>query len=221
MSYSLQLCLLSDATFGRGEGVAGLVDAEIEYDVPTGLPFVRGRTLKGLLVEECSNILFSLDGQAHGWHEAARFLFGQPGSTLDDQAMLHIGPAILPDDLRRAVKAEIEAKQLTADQVLNALTGIRRQTAIDEGRGAPREGSLRAMRVLLTGTRLNAALDFREPPSPEATALLAACTSSVRRAGLGRNRGSGRLKLTLWQDGQEVTATHLAHFRQQVQGGAS
>lgn len=28
----LHLKLLSDATFGRGDGVAGLVDAEVEHD---------------------------------------------------------------------------------------------------------------------------------------------------------------------------------------------
>lgn len=219
MSWALELHLLSDATFGRGEGVAGLVDAEIEYDITTGLPFVRGRTLKGLMVEECSNILFSLGEQANEFDEAAQFLFGQPGSARGDQAMLHIGPATLPDELCQAVQVEISQKRLTADEILNALTGIRHQTAVDEGSGAPQEGSLRAMRVLLNGTRLTAALEFKEPPDPAPLALLAACASSLRRAGMGRTRGSGRLAVTLCHDGKDVTAIHLAHFRRQVVKG--
>lgn len=218
MSWELQLHLKSDATFGRGEGVAGLVDVEVEHDAYTGLPFVRGRTLKGLLVEECSNIFFSLGEQASVFDESAHFLFGRPGSALDDQAMLHFGSALLPADLHQAIQREIEQGRLTANEVLNALTGIRRQTAVDGGSGAPKEGSLRAMRVLLRGTRLYAALDFRVPPDAGALALLAACATGLRRAGMGRTRGSGRVTATLWQNGQEVTSTHLAHFRQLVAG---
>ena len=45
-SYQLRLTLLSDATFGSGDGVAGLVDAEVQHDY-VGLPFLGGRTLKG------------------------------------------------------------------------------------------------------------------------------------------------------------------------------
>ena len=66
MEMFIRLTLKSDATFGLGEGVAGLVDEEIEHDFETGLPFLRGRTLKGLLVEECSNILYSLERQNNG-----------------------------------------------------------------------------------------------------------------------------------------------------------
>lgn len=48
--YSIKIKLLSDTTFGRGDGVAGLVDQEVEHD-QYGFPFLRGRTLKGLLSE--------------------------------------------------------------------------------------------------------------------------------------------------------------------------
>ncbi len=69
------------------------------------------------------------------------------------------------------------------------------------------------------GNLAKADLNFREPPEPEVAALLAACASSLRRAGLGRTRGSGRLIVTIWHNGKDVTTTHLAHFRQRVQGG--
>ena len=220
---TLELCikLESDATFGRGEGVAGLVDTEIEYDLTTGLPFIRGRTLKGLLVEECANILFSLGPRADDFAAAAQFLFGQASSRLDDEALLHFGPATFPDELQQAVRVEIATERLTAVRVLDSLTGIRRQTAVDEGSGAPKEGSLRAMRVLLRDTELAAALDFIEAPGPTEMALLAACVCGLRRAGLGRTRGSGRITAALLQDEQDVTATYLAHFRQLVQGGTA
>src|SRR2546421_2411536 len=98
----LQLCLHleSDATFGRGEGLAGLVDEEIEYDVATGLPFVRGRVLKGLLVEECANLLFALQTAGSPalptLEKSAGWLFGRPGSDLERTAPVDFGPGPPP-----------------------------------------------------------------------------------------------------------------------------
>src|SRR5690606_2020535 len=44
----LQIKLLSDATFSRGEGTAGVVDIEVEHD-EFGMPFIGGQTVRGLL----------------------------------------------------------------------------------------------------------------------------------------------------------------------------
>jgi CRISPR/Cas system CSM-associated protein Csm3 (group 7 of RAMP superfamily) len=221
----LCLCLESDATFGRGEGLAGLVDEEIEYDVATGLPFVRGRTLKGLLVEECANLLFALqktDSSALSTLEAsAQRLFGRPGSGLESAALLHFGPALLPQELRVAVRSGIERDELKPADVLEALTTIRRQTAIDEERGAPEKGSLRSMRVVLRQTSFRAWLDFAEDPGADDLALLAACALSVHRGGIGRNRGRGRLSLRLLDEqSSDITITpHFEHFKQLLVGG--
>lgn len=215
MELELHLKLLSDATFGRGDGVAGLVDQEVEHDPNLGLPFLRGRTLKGLLVEECANILYATGGlPAHSRLEAAaQFLFGQPGSTLVEEGFLHVGSAQLPAPLRQAVAADIEAKRLTPAAVLESLTDIRRQTAVEES-GAPDEGSLRSMRVVLRHTEFIAPLRFQRPPSADALALLAACAAALRRAGTGRNRGRGRLETTLIHPTDEQFVTQqMKHFR--------
>lgn len=233
----LQLCLRleSDATFGRGEGLAGLVDEEIEYDVATGLPFVRGRTLKGLLVEECANLLFALQKANSSTlpqiEAAAERLFGQPGSDLKSTALLHVGPALLPEELREVVRYEIERNDLKPAEVLESLTAIRRQTAIDEERGAPEKESLRSMRVVLRKTSFWAWLDFAEVPGTDDQAskddqmleddlaLLAACALSVRRGGIGRNRGRGRLCLRLLDEqGGDITRQHFEHFERLVMG---
>jgi len=226
MKMYIHLTLKSDATFGRGEGVAGLVDEEVEHDAETGLPYLRGRTLKGLLVEECANIMYALERQNSKalvrLKQAAGFLFGQPGSTLDDDAHMHVGPAILPKELCQAVEAHIKRKELTPPEVLESLTAIRRQTAVDEKRGAPKEGSLRSMRVVLRETPFIASLDFDEASGEDAKALLAACVLSLRRAGLGRNRGRGRLRARLLDENKnDITEACFQHFRQLVRGGAS
>ena len=220
----LSLRLESDTTFGRGEGLAGLVDEEIEYDVAIGLPFVRGRTLKGLLVEECANLMFALQKVGSpapaALEVAAGRLFGRPGSDLQSAALLHFGPALLPEELREAVRSAIEGGELKPAIVLESLTAIRRQTAIDEESAAPEEGSLRSMRVVLRKTNFRAWLDFAEDPEENDLALLAACALGVRRGGIGRNRGRGRLSLGLLDEGGgNILQQHFERFKQLLAGG--
>jgi len=217
----LNLRLESDATFGRGEGLAGLVDEEVEYDAATGLPFVRGRVLKGLLVEECANLLFALQMASSpalpALEAAAERLFGRPGSGLEGEARLHIGPALFPQQLRETVRSAIERDELTPADVLESLTAIRRQTAIDEVSAAPEKNSLRSMRVVLRQTSFCAWLDFAADPAADDLALLAACALSLRRGGTGRNRGRGRLCLRLLDEQGSTDVTlqpHFGHFQQ-------
>jgi len=213
-TYKLQLTLLSDTTFGRGDGVAGLVDVEVEHDAH-GLPYLRGRTLKGLLAEECANILFGLK-QADRWQKAAQSLFGRPGSNLEDGAGLHVSDAALPASLRVAIAADLQDGKYTSTDILDSLTSIRRQTAMDET-GIPADGSLRAMRVILRGTVFEADLHFLSPPTEDALGLLAACAKALRRVGTGRNRGRGRVRVTLCNaQGQDITAKHFEHFTKGV-----
>jgi hypothetical protein len=222
MKLQLHVRLKTDATFGRGDGVAGLVDEEVEYDATTGLPFVRGRTLKGLLAEECANILFALSKPNSAIHkrfkDAAKTLFGQAGSTLGDDAIMHVGAAMLPEELRKAVEADIKRGSLTPADVLESLTAIRRQTAVNEETGAPDEGSLRSLRVVLRETPFVAQLSIDRDLQCDQLALLAACVMSLRRGGTGRNRGRGRLKA--WLVDEKFTADNFADFQRIVKGEA-
>ena len=219
-TYRLKFTTESDATFGRGDGLASLIDAEVQHDI-YGLPFLGGRSLKGLLEEECASILFALHPMKdQQFYDAARHLFGIPGSSDSDEAILHIGDAKLPEDLRNAIAiaSEVENNKLEREQVLNSLTAIRRQTAISES-GAPKKGSLRAMRVILRETPFEAELIFNQNPSDMDMPLLAACVKAFRRAGTGRNRGRGELTARLCNDkGEDVTDKHVTIFEKKVIG---
>jgi len=218
--YRLRFTLLSDATFGRGDGLAGVVDAEVQHD-PTGLPYLAGRTLKGLLGAECADIVFAI-GQARPeqrdrWEAAAQRLFGKTGGALEGEANLCVGPAQLPTDLRTRIAQDVEDGRITRAEVLESVTALRRQTAMDAVTGAPLENTLRAMRVILRGTPFDATLSFREPPSEDELALLAACIKALRRAGTGRNRGRGKLTAELCEaTGIQVTEQHFEQFRKAV-----
>lgn len=223
MKLYLHLQLKSDATFGRGDGIPGVVDEEVEHDPITGLPFLRGKTLKGLLTEECSNLLFALQLRKLNplkskLDKAAEYLFGQSGSGLHSQGHLGISAARLPESLRSAVEYEINKKHLTSNQVLESLTAIRRQTAIDAETGAAEIGSLRAIRVILRETEFVSELILPEAAANEAIQLLAACAQMLHRAGTSRNRGRGRLCAWLEDDaGKNVSKDNLEEFYKMVE----
>jgi CRISPR/Cas system CSM-associated protein Csm3 (group 7 of RAMP superfamily) len=193
----LRIQLRSDTAFGRGDGIAGLVDSEVEHDPRNGLPYIKGRTIKGLLVESCADILYALQqGNNPGYGDfiaSAEKLFGVPGSTLDDMGCLHIGSAQLPDDLQQYLTKTTYQPQ----QILQALTTIRHQTAIDTSRDTPKDGSLRATRVVLRETIFYSQLHETDHLEAIDYQLLAACAAGVKRGGQNRTRGLGWLKVEL------------------------
>lgn len=219
IEYTLKLELLSDTTFGRGDGVAGLVDTEVQHD-DVGLPYLGGRALKGLLAAECDDLVYALQkqgaAQAARWQRAAERLFGQSGATLTGAALMHVGPARLPRDLHDVLAQDIANRRISRTEVLETLTTLRRQTAMDES-GAPRKETLRTLRVILRDTTFSARLTFAAPPGDDALALLAATVKALRRAGTGRNRGRGKLQASLYNEaGEPVTDTLLSLFRKAV-----
>jgi CRISPR/Cas system CSM-associated protein Csm3 (group 7 of RAMP superfamily) len=221
-TFWLKFKLLSDATFGRGDGVAGLVDIEVQHD-ECGLPFLGGRALKGMLRDACNDILYSLklQGNDSSWYGSANNLFGYHGSNDSNQSMLHIGDSKLPEDLHRAVEIEVKRGPkrggLTREQVLGSLTSIRHQTAIDTSTGAPKKETLRSIRVILRETPFESRLLFSKSPSDRDLAFLSACIKAFRRAGTGRNRGKGEISAAIYDDcDNNVTESLFARFQQEV-----
>lgn len=205
---------MSDTTFGRGDGIAGLIDQEVEHD-PYGFPYLRGRTLKGLLSEESDNligVLLPADVCSY-WENIACTLFGVPGSSLQTMGIMHVGDACLPEDLRTAVAWQIKNEELTNNEVLDSLTTIRRQTAINSQIGVADEGSLRSFRVVIRQLEFQADLIFETQPSHEILSFLSASILALRRIGSGRNRGRGHVKCTLHDtSGKDITHDYLNLF---------
>ncbi|HAT15677.1 MAG TPA: RAMP superfamily protein [Microcoleaceae bacterium UBA11344] len=205
----VQIKLLSDTTFGRGDGVAGLVDQEVEHD-SYGFPYLRGRTFKGLLTEECDHLIILLkDELFRHWNGVRNKLLGVSGSVIETTSIMHVGDASLPEKLLEAVKIQIEKERekdqpaLTPTDILHSLTTIRRQTAINPNNGTADRGSLRSARVVIrdrvnTPPRFTALLFFDEEPTADMKALLAVGVLALRHLGSGRNRGRGHVQCSLW-----------------------
>jgi len=203
--YALRINLLSDTTFGRGDGVAGLINQEVEHD-PYGLPIIHGRTIKGLVVDACSELMYGL--QRTDLEDSAHWLFGGGGSDLNSAGHVYFGTGEIKQVLRDYFQNEVEAKHLSRADVVDAFTVIRRQTAMDET-DVPAEGSLRAARVVVRDTTFIVPIRFESVPDAQHLALLGACAAGVQRGGSGRTRGRGRLKVELVQDGQSVSFVSL------------
>lgn len=226
---TLSFQLASDGAFGRGDGVAGFVDQEVQHD-EYGCPYLGGKTVKGILVNECADILTALPSlKRNRWETAARALFGQPGSLTGDSSRLHIGNATLPRELRDAIRTEIDQENLslTRSDVLESLTTVRYQTAMDDEKGTPKEHTLRSMRVILRKTFFQADLWLQnrpehasadEPEMDDLLMLLAACVKAFRRAGTSRNRGYGRLCQVMLTDesNTDLLETHFPQFCKEV-----
>jgi hypothetical protein len=220
-NYFLMMELLSDTTFGRGDGVAGLLDQEVEHD-SYGFPYLRGRTLKGLLSEECENIIYTLPDKDR-WYSTLDQLFGVDGSGIGTIAQMHIGDACLSQKLRSVVEMQIgkdkdkdsrKTSKITSTDILSSLTTIRRQTAIDPVDGVADDRSLRSSRVILRERCFFATLTFDVNPTPDMLALLTVGILALRRVGSSRNRGRGHVRCLL--NDEKLTQEHFQYFQRET-----
>jgi CRISPR/Cas system CSM-associated protein Csm3 (group 7 of RAMP superfamily) len=195
----VRVSLKSEAIFASGTGVPGLVDIDVVREQNTGLPFIPARTLRGLLVESASDLLFALRAGRHPMYtkmaDMSSSLFGSAGTTTEQSGSLRIGDGRLPRELRVAVSAEVGRHRYVPEDILEMLTTIRHRTAEDSETRTAKKGSLRSERVLLEGLEFTAPISI--PDGDDALQLLVGCAAGIRRAGLSRNRGHGKVRVTV------------------------
>ncbi len=209
----IQVELLSDAAFGRGEGTAGEVDVEVEHD-DLGLPFLGGKTLRGLLRDSWLALQNCFMDEFQDFERTRRRIFG-PTADFDESSILRVGDATIEETVRDWIFAAEHRPQnqhpLPTGAVLAALTDIRRQTEESRQTGAPEKTTLRSIRVVIRGLKLEAPLDWIRAPEPDDLRCLALALLATRHAGRCRNRGCGHIRLCLEGD--------LAGTRQAAKGG--
>jgi hypothetical protein len=206
MVANLTIELLSDATFGRGEGTAGEVDVEVEHD-ELGVPFVGGKTVHGLL----RDAWLSMARAFPRMNSAALRVLGQ-SQELSESSIIRVGNATVDETTRQWIRAACTRarsdERLHPREVLRAFTEVRRQTAQDRVTGAPATTTLRAARVVVRGVTFWSPLTWLATPDDDALRCLALCALGVRHAGLSRNRGRGHVRTLL--NGDEDLTKRLA-----------
>ncbi|RDD30898.1 hypothetical protein CR161_09405 [Prosthecochloris sp. ZM] len=201
MSRFIQIDLLSDAAFSRGEGKAGLVHVEVEHD-ELGLPFLGGKTLRGLLHDSWLSMQHCFPELAG----SAKRIFGRE-ADFDECSIVRIGDAVVDNETRLWIEAAENRLHhpIHPDQVLEALTDIRYQTAESRIFGAPEKTTLRSVRVVIRGLKLQSTLHWLKDPDPEDDLrCLSLSLLATRHAGLGRNRGRGHIRLSLDGDPEKT-----------------
>jgi len=218
-NYYLSFKLETDATFGRGDGIAGMLNQEVQHD-EYGCPYISGKTLKGLLVSSCADIMSSLKimEKVDYWEPTSSRLFGKSGGTVEGGSILHIGDAKLPEDLRQILIYESETVgRISPEKILNIMTAIRYQTAIDDVTQVAQANMLRTERVVLKGMYFEAFLAFFEKPSDKDLQLLSACIKAFYRAGSGTSRGRGKLQADLLDNSKtSILDEHFTKFKEVV-----
>lgn len=200
----IRIELLSDTTFGRGEGTAGVVDVEVDHD-ELGLPFLGGKALRGLLHDSW----LSMSQSFKELQPSAQRILGID-FDLAESSIVRIGDAVVDDATRKWIQgAEYrKEKPVSPSMILHALTDVRYQTAEERSTGAPARTSLRSVRVLIRKLILDSPLFWLGSPSEIDCRCLALMLLATRHAGLGRNRGRGHIRLTL--DGEADATVRIA-----------
>lgn len=221
-AYVLTIELLNATLPGRGDGVAGYLDVEVQHE-DSGLPYLGARSIKGLLVAQCAEILGAPALRDHPSHArlemAAARLFGRPGSRHEDSGALRISHARLPDDLREAlgIAQQADGSAFPREDVIEAFTTIRRQTSVDEETGVAADKTLRAMRVLTAGLKFWSAVVLDVEPDSSMRGLLGACVMGLRAIGRDRARGLGRCEVRLLTgDNIDLTDNWFGDFTTEV-----
>lgn len=186
---------------GSGSGRGSLIDSDIVFD-DNGLPFFPARRLKGLLRESATEVLEMLDqaGLKGFLSITIEEIFGSP--TCSSAIRIH---NLYPQDYTETVKCLNYFGQefphlINKAAVMNALTSIRQQTAIDE-QGHARDNSLRTIRVLNPQFCFQGKIEvLKSEWQEEIEALLALSCQNLKRAGSGRNRGWGDISCRILSD---------------------
>jgi CRISPR/Cas system CSM-associated protein Csm3 (group 7 of RAMP superfamily) len=175
------ITLISDWHIGSGLGAGAETDAEI-IKTKDGLPYIPGKTIKGLLKDACKDIT---EVQPNKMSEKTiTEIFGEQDSVTKATIA---GSAFFSN----ATIAKTESDEITSNGLQEYLYKNVSSTAIGEN-GIANQGSLRTLEVCMP-ISLIGTIEINENHR-EALAL---AIKWVRHIGVNRNRGLGRCKLTL------------------------
>jgi len=184
----IEVELLSETLFGGDGSVLGTADIEIQTD-ERGLPYLAGRTLKGLIREQAEWYNSFLPPEERVDRQILR-MFGKPWE--DNHEGLRFGNAKLSD----AIYEFVERHNIGGAEILNAVTNVRSMTGVDET-GKAAKGTLRQARVMKPGFVLYAPVFANTELSEMERRLLEKAVKLVRHVGVMRNRGKGEVRCRL------------------------
>ncbi len=207
MTFQVKIELLSQALIGSGEGHGAIIDSDIIFD-ETGLPFIPAKRVKGCLLDAARNVkkmfaLSKIDYKLHIEEVFGTVGSGRPAQVFFSDLYMH-GHAETKAWLKYLMNVNNKAYQciLSPESILDTFTKLRHQTRINE-KGVAADGSLRTSRVIKKGIEFYGDISMPRP-STDMVATLALACCNFRRIGTQRNRGFGKIKCSLLQNGTNV-----------------
>ena len=204
--YQIKIELQSETILGSGESVAGYIDLDVLHD-EVGLPYFKGKTLKGRLREEAENIVILQNNIFK--EEQVDKIFGKEDS--DKDTAIAFSNCIVSPNIKKAIKGS----KLSAIDILDSLTDIRSFTAMDKD-GIALDGSLRHIRVINKGLKLYCDVTLRSEINNDELLLFKLSVLSLRHIGLMCSRGKGNVKCTLLKNNEDITEDILVELREKV-----
>lgn len=182
------MTLRSDALPGSGEGLAGIIDADISQD-EFGLPYIPAKRLKGVLRESAQE----LEAIGNVLQHSSACIFGSPGKKQGTDLKIANGYptnyATMRQLLQHCTSSPLSSI-FNREAVLSYYAYTRSQTSIDKF-GVAHHGSLRTLRVLKKDLKF--VFEVECPTAWEAD--LEKICQVTRNFGTSRTRGLGEISL--------------------------
>lgn len=196
MTYSGTLTVSFDSEWhcGTGAGKHGGVDRTVALD-DEGLPYVPGRTLKGMWRDACERVGYALDDGADGqWSRLVRRLFGDPALAARkgdaSRSLVHVRNGHITPAWRERVLGK--ENEILAPGLRVTRSGV---TILDES-GTAKPDHLRLIEFARRGLDLDAPFSVDASQHWAIDLLLAAGLKDLTGLGAHRRRGAGRCQVT-------------------------
>lgn len=191
---TLAVAFLSEWHCGTGAGRHGGVDRTVGLD-DEGLPYVPGRTLKGLWRDACERAAHALDdGKPGEWSRLVRNLFGDPALSAHgpgaSRGLVHVRDGRLTAAWRERLLGD------ESDVLVPGLRVTRAGVAISDVTGTARPDHLRLVEFARGGLDVEAPFSIEAPKHWAIDLILGAGLQDVRAVGAHRRRGAGRCRIT-------------------------
>lgn len=199
----IKMKLISDVIFGNGMSVPGAEDISVLRD-EYGFPYYKGSTFKGIVREEYEKYLEWTGNSENQVNTEISRLFGENGDDAstdkitfsDFEISGYIRKTVLEEYRKTNPELSLrEIKQTCSDSILDLFSNIRTFTKVTEA-GVAQTGSLRMARCVNQGLCFYSEILCR----PEDEPILKEVIGSVKWIGSMRNRGFGKIKLTIEED---------------------
>ncbi len=184
---------------GSGEAKS-IIDSDIIFD-SLGIPYIPSRRIKGLLrksAQEICDIMgkdYSIVDNIFGTGE-------QEGKICFDNFYIKNY-----EKIKKALESYKEKPPISKEEVVEYFTELRKRTSIDEN-GIAKEGSLRVYRVLKPEIEFEGEVDTYELTNEEREILIYAF-KNLRRIGMQRNRGYGKVEIRIEQQEKKETKSSV------------